>query len=234
MKLLIVEDDDVVAALVREVLSREEISLARARNCAEGRALVGSGDFDALILDVMLPDGTGIELLTTLRGDGLELPCLMLTSLDTTDDVVRGLDAGADDYLTKPFAVGVLAARVRALLRRAAAKKKERLRFGSVEVDRLTRAVTVDGKRLRLTPKEYAFLEYLMLNAGRVVSRTELLQKVWNLNFDPGSNVVDAHLARLRSKLHRSGSGDLIATIRGGGFLIAAPVQESSTTRGRG
>lgn len=220
MKLLIVEDDDIVAALVQEVLSREEISLTRARNCAEGRILIASGSFDALILDVMLPDGTGLELLSGLRKDGVKLPVLMLTSLDTVDDVVRGLDAGADDYLTKPFPVAVLAARVRALMRRTGTGTPERLRRSGLEVDRLARLVLVHGKRLRLTPKEFALLEHLLLNSGRVVGRAELLQKVWNLNFDPGSNVVDAHLARLRAKLKRAGAEELIVTVRGGGFQI--------------
>jgi two-component system OmpR family response regulator len=221
MKILIVEDDDAVASLIIAVLTGDGMSLTRARTCAEAKLFIHASPFDAIVLDVLLPDGTGYELLTAIRADGITLPVLMLTALDQSEDVVRGLDAGADDYLTKPFDAAILAARVRALLRRRPAPSTEKISYGALEVDRLSRAVSVEGKRVRLTPKEYSLLEHLLLNRGRVVGRDELLQKVWNLHFDPGSNVVDAHLARLRAKLGRGGVRDLIQTIRGGGFQIA-------------
>jgi DNA-binding response OmpR family regulator len=220
MKLLMVEDDDAVARVVSEVLSREGYALTRARSCAEARRLFPPTDVDGMIMDVGLPDGTGLELLGELRRSGSRVPVLMLTSLGELDDVVRGLDAGADDYLTKPFEIGILTARVRALVRRAIAAR-EVFRIGPLEIDRLARKVSAEGKRVRLTPKEYALLEYFLLNRGRPISRTELLERVWNLTFDPGSNVVDTHLARLRSKLGRAGARDLIVTIRGEGFQLA-------------
>jgi two-component system, OmpR family, response regulator len=225
MKLLIVEDDDSVASLIIAVLNGDGVSLTRARTCAEAKLFLHATPVDAIVLDVMLPDGTGYDLLASLRADGVSLPVLMLTSLDQTADVVRGLDAGADDYLTKPFETAVLAARVRALLRRRPTPANDKITYRALEVDRLTRAVLVEGKKLRLTPKEYSLLEHLLLNKGRVIGREELLEKVWNLHFDPGSNVVDAHLARLRAKLERGGVSDLIQTIRGGGFQIPAEAE---------
>lgn len=220
MKILMVEDDRSVRALVRAILESEGHAITESPTCESGRNLAVKGDFDAMILDVKLPDGNGYELLAELRGVGIEAPVLMLTSLDGTEEVIRGLDAGADDYLTKPFESAVLAARVRALLRRGGAKRRQ-LSAQGVEIDRLTRQVEVDGKRVKLTPKEYMLLEHLLLNTGRTVSREELLERVWNLTFDPGSNVVDAHLARLRKKLEKAGSDELITTIRGDGFRIA-------------
>lgn len=219
MKLLMVEDDQSVRALVRTILEKQGHKITEAPTCENGRNLATRGGFDAMILDVKLPDGNGYELLAELRTKGVDVPVLMLTSLDGTEEVIRGLDAGADDYLTKPFEAGVLAARVRALLRRGGGKRRQ-LSNSQVEVDRLTRKVEVDGRNVKLTPKEYMLLEHLLMNVGRTVSREELLERVWNLTFDPGSNVVDAHMARLRKKLEKAGARDLITTIRGGGFQI--------------
>ncbi|HUE97573.1 MAG TPA: response regulator transcription factor, partial [Longimicrobiaceae bacterium] len=225
MKLLLVEDDRGVRALVRAILEPHGHSLSEAPTCADARAQAGEEVFDAMILDVQLPDGNGFDLLRELRDGGITMPVLMLTSLDGTAEVIRGLDAGADDYLTKPFEAGVLAARVRALLRRGtnSQQQQQEISRGDLKVDRLTRKVEVGGKKMRLTPKEYMLLEHLLLNAGRTVARAELLERVWNLTFDPGSNVVDAHLARLRGKLQKAGVTDLITTIRGGGFRVDAP-----------
>ena len=219
MKLLTVEDDRSVRALIRAILEPEGHTLTEAPTCEDARKLVRSGRFDAMILDVKLPDGNGYELLAELRKQGVDAPVLMLTSLDGTEEVIRGLDAGADDYLTKPFEPGVLAARVRALLRRGGGTERQ-LSEGALKMDRLTRKVEAEGKKVRLTPKEYMLLEHLLLNRGRTVSRTELLERVWNMTFDPGSNVVDAHMARLRAKLQKAGISELITTVRGGGFLI--------------
>ena len=221
MNLLLVEDDATIRELVRHLLQIEGFAVESASSCADAREKIGVGEYDAFILDVLLPDGTGYDLLSEMRASGIVLPVLMLTSLDASEDVIQGLDAGADDYLTKPFQPGVLAARVRALVRRGGAKAPSQITIGEVQVDRLSRLVTVGGRKVRLTPKEYMFLEHLALNPGRVVSRMELLERVWGLTFDPGSNVVDAHLARLRGKLQKAGAGDLIVTIRGGGFQIA-------------
>lgn len=228
MKVLLVEDDPAIRELVRQLLEIEGFSVSAAADCAAGRQLMESGEYDAFILDVLLPDGTGYDLLAELRNSGISLPVLMLTSLDGSTDVIHGLDSGADDYLTKPFQPGILAARVRALIRRGGSRPPDRLTMGAVEVDRLSRTVTAGGRKIRLTPKEYLLLEHLALNIGRVVPRMELLERVWNLTFDPGSNVVDAHLARLRAKLQRAGAGDLIVTIRGGGFQIGGDTLEAA------
>lgn len=220
MNLLLVEDDATIRELVRHLLQIEGMTVDSAPNCAVAREKIDSGHYNAYILDVLLPDGTGYDLLGEMRGAGINQPVLMLTSLDGSEDVIQGLDAGADDYLTKPFQPGVLAARVRALIRRGGSQAPSRITMGKVQLDRLSRLVTVAGRNVRLTPKEYMFLEHLALNPGRTVSRMELLRRVWGLTFDPGSNVVDAHLARLRAKLHKAGAGELIVTIRGGGFQI--------------
>ena len=179
--------------------------------------------YDANILDVMLPDGTGLALLEEMRGNGNPVPVLMLTSRSAEQDVVRGLDAGADDYLVKPFSMGELRARVRALLRRtrSAPAERERIVVADLVLDRLTHVISKGGKRLRLTPKEHSLLEYFLLNAGRVISRPELLDKVWDIRFDPGSNLVDTHVARLRAKLNRYGVKAEISTVRGSGFTLA-------------
>lgn len=223
MRLLVVDDDPVLVNLVREALSSEGYSLDVARNCAEARLLNGVHTYDANILDVMLPDGSGLALLEEIRGNGNPVPVLMLTSRRDEQDVIRGLDAGADDYLVKPFANGELQARVRALLRRArsAPVERERISFGDLVLDRLTHVISTGGKRLRLTPKEHTLLEYFLLNSGRVISRTELLDKVWDIRFDPGSNLVDTHVARLRAKLSRYGVKAEIATVRGSGFTLS-------------
>jgi len=147
----------------------------------------------------------------------------MLTARDATEDVVRGLDAGADDYLTKPFKFDELLARVRALVRRGGASRTELLRYGPVELDRLKHKVKVDGKRLDLTPKEFQLLEHFMLRPEDVIRRTELLEKVWDLHFDPESNVVDVHVGNLRRKLREAAGVDLVQTVRGVGFRLQSP-----------
>jgi DNA-binding response OmpR family regulator len=220
MKLLVVEDDRMFAALVRRGLAEEGHTVDVAGDHARGRTLAFVHDYDGIILDVVLPDGNGLELVRELRREGRSTPVLMLTGNRATEDVVRGLDAGADDYLTKPFQVSELKARVRALLRRGGARRAEGTAFGGVVLDRLTRQAASGGRKLPLTPKEYSLLEYLILNAERVVTRTELLEKVWDVHFDPGSNVVDAHVARLRGKLRRIGATPKLVTVRGTGFVL--------------
>lgn len=223
MKLLIIDDDGPLADIVRHALLEDGFAVDVARSYNEGQLMATVYPYDGIVLDVMLPDGTGFSLLEELRRQGNEVPVLMVTSRDTEDDVIRGLDTGADDYLTKPFAVPELKARVRALVRRRATQKVENVQVvGDLVLDRLTHAVSRDGRRLKLTPKEFSLLEYFMLNAGRVVSRTELLEKVWELHFDPGSNVVDTHVARLRAKLERHDVRTQLVTVRGSGFMLSA------------
>jgi two-component system OmpR family response regulator len=180
-------------------------------------------DYDLLLLDVMLPGKSGLQLAAELRREGRETPILMLTARDTTEDVVRGLDAGADDYLPKPFKFDELLARVRALVRRGGAGRTELLRYGPLELDRLKHRARVNGQALELTPKEFHLLQHFLLHAEEVVRRTELLEKVWDMHFDPESNVVDVHVGNLRRKLRDATGLELIHTVRGVGFRLERP-----------
>lgn len=220
MKILVVDDDFPLAEFIRQALKEDGYVVDLARDCAEGTLLAMVAPYDALVLDVNLPDGTGFDLLRELRQRSNGVPVLLLTSRDSKDDVVRGLDAGADDYLVKPFVVSELKARVRALVRRGGAQRMETVTFGDLVLDRLTHTIRSAEKPLRLTPKEYSLLAFFLLNPERVVTRTELLEKVWDLHFDPGSNVVDTHIARLRAKLDRNGVTSKLATVRGSGFMM--------------
>jgi two-component system OmpR family response regulator len=221
MRLLVVDDDTLLTGFVREVLQEEGYAVDVAHDAASGRAMALTYDYDGVLMDYVLPDATGIDVIRELRKRGTAVPVLMLTARGSSEDMIQGLDAGADDYLPKPFDVGVLKARVRALVRRSGASRGELLEVGDVSIDRLTRTVTAAGTRLRLTPKEFALLEHFLLRPGRVVSRTELLEKVWDIRFDPGSNVVDVHVARLRAKLQRVRSRTHVETVRGAGFMLS-------------
>ena len=179
-------------------------------------------EYDVILLDVVLPRKNGFQIATELRREGRSTPILMLTSRDAVEDVVRGLDAGADDYLAKPFKFDELLARIRALHRRGGAERLEVLRYGPLVLDRLHHVATAGDRRLQLTAKEFQILEYFMLHAGEVVRRTALLEKVWDMHFDPGSNVVDVHVGNLRRKLARAAGEPLVETIRGVGFRLVA------------
>jgi two-component system, OmpR family, response regulator len=172
---------------------------------------------------VMLPKKNGLQVAAELRREGRKTPILMLTARDTTEDVVRGLDAGADDYITKPFKFEELLARVRALVRRGGAARTELLVYGPIELDRLKHKVRVAGKAVELTPKEFHLLQHFLLHPEEVVRRTELLEKVWDMHFDPESNVVDVHVGNLRRKLRQVAGHDLIHTERGVGFRLQQP-----------
>jgi DNA-binding response OmpR family regulator len=169
----------------------------------------------------MLPGKTGFEILSELRRRKSSVPVLLLTARDASEDIVRGLDAGADDYLTKPFSFEVLLARVRALVRRGGAQRLEMLRYDDVEMDRIGHTAHRGGRNLKLTAKEFQLLEFLLLHPAEVVKRTQLLEKVWDLHFDPMSNVVDVHVAKLRRKLTADGEPPLIHTVRGVGYLLS-------------
>jgi DNA-binding response OmpR family regulator len=222
MKLLVVEDDRMLAALVRRALTEQGYAVDLAADGEQAEALAFGNEYDAIILDLMLPGKSGLQLLQQMRREGRVTPTLILTGRRDKNDVVRGLDIGADDYLTKPFDLDELKARVRALLRRGSNRASEKLVLGGLVLDRRRRQAMVDDRPLRMTPKEFALLEHLMMRVDEVVTRTELLEKVWDFHFDPGSNVVDVHVARLRAKLRLDNAGVSLDTVRGIGFVLGA------------
>jgi DNA-binding response OmpR family regulator len=221
MRILVVEDDRKVARFVRQGLEEEGHAVDVAPDGEEGAMLAHVNPYDVLVLDVQLPKKNGLVLAAELRREGSTVPILILTARDSTDDVVRGLDSGADDYLTKPFAFDELLARVRALGRRGGtAVVGATLRFADVEMDHVHHRVTRGGRPLDLTAREFRLLEYFLARPDEVVSRTELLEKVWDMSFDPGSNVVDVHVSNLRGKLEEGEAPRLIQTVRGVGFAL--------------
>jgi len=220
MRILVVEDDKKVASFLGMGLREEGYAVDVANTGDDGLSNALIYEYDLLILDIMLPGRTGLDVVRELRGREHAVPVLLLTARDSEQDIVMGLDAGADDYLTKPFGFDELLARVRALLRRGGSSRPDRLIYEDVELDRVKHVASRGGELLDLTPKEFQLLEYLMLHTEQVVRRTELLEKVWDLHFDPMSNVVDVHVGHLRRKLHASGRSTVLHTIRGVGYVF--------------
>lgn len=220
MRILVVEDEKKVASFLEQGLREDGYSVDVAHDGVDGAMKAHVYDYDLLILDVMLPGQSGYEIVHEVRKTGRTVPILMLTARDATDDVIRGLDVGADDYLTKPFKFDELLARVRALLRRGGSGRTERLMYRDLELDRLQHVARRGGQELDLTAKEFQLLEHFLMHPEEVVRRTELLEKVWDLHFDPMSNVVDVHVGNLRRKLRRAREGALIHTVRGVGFML--------------
>jgi DNA-binding response OmpR family regulator len=220
MRVLVVEDDRKVAGFIEHGLREEGYAVDLAPDGDEATVMAHVNDYDVILLDVVLPKKNGFQIAAELRREGRKTPILMLTSRDAVEDVVRGLDAGADDYLAKPFPFDELLARIRALYRRGGAERLDVLRYGGVELDRLRHVVTVNDRRLDLTPKEFQLLEYFLLHPEEVVRRTTLLEKVWDMQFDPESNVVDVHVGNLRRKLTQAAGEPLLATVRGVGFSL--------------
>ena len=228
MRALIVDDDATLTTLVRRLMEEDGYAVDTAASAEDGRMLAMVNEYDAIVLDLTLPDGNGIQIIQSLRRDGKKTPIIVLTGTKDSEVTVRALDAGADDYLTKPIAFAEFKARVRALVRRGGAQRTESLSVGNVVLNRLTRDVLVDGKALAVTPKELSLLEHLLLHRGEVVTRSELLDKVWDMTFDPGSNVVDVNVARLRKKLENAKATVSIVARRGIGFVLDASASAES------
>ncbi|RME82419.1 MAG: DNA-binding response regulator [Zetaproteobacteria bacterium] len=221
MKLLIVEDDKKLAETLARLFREEGYAVDVAYDGEDGEYLAEVNEYDVIILDVMLPKKSGLTVCRELRERGVNTPILMLTARESVEDRVRGLDAGADDYLPKPFMTEELLARIRALLRRASDVKTPILKVADLQLDPMSRRVTRAGKPIRLTSKEYALLEYLMRNAGKVISRTRIAEHVWDMNFDPESNVIDVYISHLRAKIDKGFDRPLIHTIRGQGYMLS-------------
>jgi DNA-binding response OmpR family regulator len=220
MRILVVEDDRKVASFLGKGLREEGYTVDVAHDGGDGGMKARAHAYDLLLLDVMLPGKSGLDIVREVRAKAMSVPILLLTARDSPGDIVQGLDAGADDYLTKPFGLDELLARIRALLRRGGARRPDMLVYADVEVDRVKHLASRGGVRLDLTPKEFQLLEFLVLNPERVIRRTELLEKVWDLTFDPMSNVVDVHVAHLRHKLRVGDAPALLHTVRGVGYMF--------------
>jgi two-component system OmpR family response regulator len=223
MKILVVEDDETTGSYIARGLREEGQSVDLVVNGREALIQATSGSYDVLIVDRMLPEIDGMTLVKTLRGAGIQTPVLFLTSLGSVEDRISGLNAGGDDYLVKPFAFGELSARVAALARRPQALDQEvTLRADTLEMDLISRHVTRDGVTIDLLPREFALLEHLLRRKGRVQTRTMLLEAIWDISFDPMTNVVETHISRLRAKVDKPFATELIKTVRGAGYRIVA------------
>ncbi len=224
MRVLIIEDDRQASAYMIKGLAESGHVADHAADGDDGYAMAGHGDYDVLIVDRMLPKLDGLTLVERLRAEGNRTPILFLSALGNVDDRVKGLRAGGDDYLVKPYAFSELLARIEALARRHKPSEVEtRLRVGDLDLDCLTRRVTRDGQEIVLQPREFRLLEYLMRNAGHVVTRTMLLEHVWDYHFDPQTNVIDVHISRLRAKIDRDFDTPLLHTVRGAGYCLRVP-----------
>jgi len=222
-KTLVIEDDTETALYITEGLRKQGHDVRWAVTGADGFVQAASGDYALIIADRMLPGLDGLSLVRNLRRSNVQTPVLFLTNLDTLDARVEGLEAGGDDYLTKPFAMSELLARGNALMRRSSGHTLQtRLRAGDLEMDLLARVVTRGEREIPLQPQEFKLLEYLMQNAGRTITRRMLLENVWGLDYDPGTTVVESHMSRLRAKVDRGFEQEHIHTIRGSGYVVRA------------
>ncbi|MCA9847794.1 MAG: response regulator transcription factor [Dehalococcoidia bacterium] len=220
MNILLVDDDQSLVRVLRQGLVAEGFTVSAAHDGAEGLRLAAGPEFDLIVLDVMLPEMDGQEILRALRADGVTTPVLLLTARDAVSDRVSGLEAGADDYLTKPFAFDELLARIRALHRRAALAQPDVLQVGEVTMDRASHEVRVQGRRIDLTPTEYRLLELLMQNVGKLLSRQTILARVWGYDIEVAPNAVEQYVHYLRSKL---ADALQVTTVRGAGYRLDVP-----------
>jgi DNA-binding response OmpR family regulator len=222
MKILVIEDDPTVGQFVKRGLEEQRWGVELVADGEEGEQRASSGAYDLVILDMRLPGKSGLDVLTALRGRGFERPILVLTAQDAVDSKVSTLRAGADDYVTKPFAFEELLARVEALARRPRALASATLRVGDLELDQTTHEVRRAGEPIDLTPKEFTVLEYLMRHTGRVMSRTLITEYAWGYHFDPGTNIVDVVINHLRKKIDARHERKLLTTVRGVGYVVKA------------
>lgn len=223
MKILVIEDDREAADYMVKAFAEAGHTAHVAADGETGFALGDSGDYDVMVIDRMLPRRDGLSVIAGLRSRGNRTPVLILSALGEVDDRVTGLRAGGDDYLTKPYAFSELLARVEVLSRRAGSKEVETVyRAGDLELDRLSHTVRRAGREIVLQPREFRLLEYLMRHAGQVVTRTMLLENVWDYHFDPQTNVIDVHVSRLRSKIEKGFDSAILHTVRGAGYMLKA------------
>ncbi len=221
MKVLIVEDEPRMGAFIVKALTEQSYTVQLVRTCAAARDALAEAPVDAVILDLGLPDGDGLDLLRQWRASGFNEPVLILSARDAREDRVAGLNLGADDYLPKPFGMDELLARLRSLLRRQAGVKTTVLTHGEIRVDLLARTVTHRGQRVVLTNREFALVELFLQNPGRVLTRTFIAERVWQASYDLGTNLIDVYVRRLRQKLETPGEKPFIQTVRGMGYQLA-------------
>jgi len=228
MEVLLIEDDASVAEFIRDGLCAAGFAVQSAVDGTAGHAMAGAGQFDVMVIDRMLPGLDGLSLVEQLRAVGDQTPILILSALGEVDDRIRGLHAGADDYLVKPFALAELLARIEALARRGQQDVAETsLQLADLRMELLEQSVSRAGQPIALQPREYKLLEYLMRNAGQVVTRAMLLEHVWGYHFDPQTNVIDVHVSRLRQKIDKDFDIPLLETVRGAGYRLGAVAAES-------
>jgi DNA-binding response OmpR family regulator len=220
MRILVIEDENKVADFIKKGLEEQSYVVDRAVNGVEGEQLAGYNEYDVIVLDILLPIQDGWKTCKNIRLNGVKTPILMLTSLGETEDKIKGLDLGADDYLTKPFSFDEFLARIRALIRRGSSGEATTLKLADLELELLERKIKRNGKEIQLTQKEFALLEYLLRNKKKVMTRTQISEHVWGIDFDTGSNVVDAYIKMLRKKIDKDFSPQLIYTIVGVGYVM--------------
>ena len=233
MRVLIVEDEKKVSNFLRQALEEERYAVDQAFDGEDGLSLAEAYDYDLLILDLMLPRRDGINLLEEIRRRGRRTPVLVLTAKDSVADKVKSFNAGGDDYLTKPFSIEEFLARVRALLRRGRSGQPTRFRVADLELNPVTREVRRGNRRIELTNKEYALLEYFIRNADKVLSRSMIAEHVWNIDFDSETNVIDVYVTYLRNKIDRGEARRLIQTVRGTGYVLRCETHVDTNPPGR-
>ena len=223
MKILLVEDEEEIGGLIKDGLEKEEFSLDYCKDGDSGMEHAMAHSYDAIVLDVMLPGKSGLEILKMVRASQNNVPIIIITARGETEDRIQGLDLGADDYLPKPFFVEELIARLRAIWRRSSETGMSVLNVGTLSANLMTREVIRSGQQIEMTPKEFSLLAFLMRAPGRVLTRTQILEQVWGYHFDPGTNLVDVYIRRLRSKIDFEGEIPLIETLRGVGYRMQDP-----------